>query len=107
MHASCVPLKLLTEMKMNKIILSAALAGVMAASVGGVAVAEDVMGGMAGKEKCYGIAKAGKNDCKAANGSHSCAGQATKDNDANEFKMVAKGECEKAGGKLEAPKAAE
>ena len=29
-----------------------------------------------GKEKCYGIAKAGKNDCAAANGSHSCAGQA-------------------------------
>jgi uncharacterized membrane protein len=52
------------------------------------------------KEKCYGIAKAGKNDCKSANGSHNCAGHAKTDNDANEWKFVAKGECEKAGGKV-------
>ena len=25
-------------------------------------------------EKCYGVAKAGKNDCSSKNGSHSCAG---------------------------------
>src|SRR3954468_18032814 len=27
-----------------------------------------------GKEKCYGIAKAGENGCAAANGSHACGG---------------------------------
>ena len=51
------------------------------------------------KEKCYGIAKAGKNDCATADGSHSCAGQAKVDNGANEWKYVAKGTCEKEGGK--------
>ena len=47
-------------------------------------------------EKCYGIAKAGQNDCAA--GAHSCAGQAKADNDANDWKYVAKGSCEKMGG---------
>ena len=45
------------------------------------------------KEKCYGIAKAGQNDCAAANGTHSCAGQAKADNAPTEWKYVAKGTC--------------
>lgn len=57
------------------------------------------------KEKCFGVAKAGQNDCASASGSHSCAGQAKKDNDPNEWKYVAKGTCEKMGGKLSAKKA--
>ncbi|UTY55946.1 MULTISPECIES: DUF2282 domain-containing protein [unclassified Massilia] len=55
------------------------------------------------KEKCYGIVKAGQNDCASANGSHSCAGQAKADNGAAEWKYVAKGTCEKAGGKTAPP----
>jgi len=55
------------------------------------------------KEKCYGVAKAGKNDCASANGTHSCAGQSKKDNDPNAWKYVAKGTCEKMGGKTTAP----
>ncbi|WP_157669782.1 DUF2282 domain-containing protein [Chitinibacter sp. SCUT-21] len=43
------------------------------------------------KEKCFGVAKAGANDC-AANG-HSCAGMAKKDRDGKEWKLVAKGSC--------------
>ncbi|MDY7576041.1 DUF2282 domain-containing protein [Actimicrobium sp. CCI2.3] len=58
----------------------------------------------AGKEKCFGISKAGQNDCASVTGSHSCAGQAKKDMDASEWKYVAKGTCEKAGGKLTVPK---
>ncbi|NJD32202.1 MAG: DUF2282 domain-containing protein [Gammaproteobacteria bacterium] len=54
------------------------------------------------KDKCYGVAKAGKNDC-AGNG-HSCAGQAKKDNDPNEWVHMPKADCEKMGGKTEAPK---
>ena len=83
---------------MNKVILSAAFAGVMAAALAANA-ATDMADGAA-KEKCYGIAKAGKNDCKSANGSHGCAGRATQDNDANEWKFVGKGMCEKSGCKL-------
>jgi uncharacterized membrane protein len=54
------------------------------------------------KEKCYGVAKAGQNDC-AANG-HACAGQSKVDNHPGEWKHVPKGECEKMGGSLQAGK---
>jgi uncharacterized membrane protein len=47
----------------------------------------------AGSEKCYGIAKASRNDCAA--GAHSCAGQATKDNDKASFVYLPKGACAK------------
>jgi uncharacterized membrane protein len=50
------------------------------------------------KEKCAGVAEAGKNDCAAND--HSCAGQAKTDKDPNEWKLVPKGECEKMGGKV-------
>lgn len=93
---------------MNQSMLTAALAGVLLTGLAAPAFAnegamEGKMKAMAAKEKCYGIAKAGKNDCKTASGSHSCAGQATKDNDPNEWKMVDAGACEKDGGKLTAP----
>ena len=58
----------------------------------------------ANKEKCYGIAKAGANDCASATGSHSCAGTATKDNDKGDWKYVEKGTCDKMGGSMMAPK---
>jgi uncharacterized membrane protein len=45
------------------------------------------------KEKCYGIVKAGQNDCANLSGSHSCAGQSKTEMDANEWKYVAKGTC--------------
>jgi uncharacterized membrane protein len=45
------------------------------------------------KEKCYGIAKAGQNDCANISGSHSCAGQSKVDMDKAEWKYVAKGTC--------------
>lgn len=57
-------------------------------------------------EKCFGVAKAGQNDCAVANGAHTCAGQASADRDANEWKFVAKGTCKKIGGSLAAPKPA-
>ena len=53
------------------------------------------------KEKCYGIAKAGQNDCGTA--THTCAGLAKKDNAPDEWKYVPKGTCEKAGGKTKPP----
>ena len=56
------------------------------------------------KEKCFGIAKAGQNDCANASGAHSCAGQSKVDMDKGEWKYVAKGTCEKMNGSLMAPK---
>ena len=52
------------------------------------------------KVKCYGIAKAGKNDCATA--SHGCAGAAKTDNDPAEWKFAPKAECEQQGGTIEA-----
>ena len=51
------------------------------------------------QEKCYCIAKAGRNDC--ANYSHSCAGLATKDFDCSEWMYVASGSCKEVGGMVE------
>ena len=45
------------------------------------------------KEKCYGIAVAGQNDCANLSGTHSCAGQSKVASDVNEWKYVAKGTC--------------
>ena len=45
------------------------------------------------KEKCFGMAKAGQNDCASVNGAHSCAGQSKVDMDKMEWKYVAKGSC--------------
>lgn len=45
------------------------------------------------KEKCYGIAKAGENDCKAGAGT-SCQGSSTTDYQGNAWTFVDKGTCE-------------
>jgi len=44
-------------------------------------------------ERCYGVAKAGKNDC-AANG-HACAGQSKTNADAKEWVKVPAGTCDR------------
>ena len=80
-------------MNLKNLALAAAVGSLVSMGVTSTAFA----GEKADKEKCYGVAKAGKNDC-AANG-HSCAGQSKVDNDPTEWKYVPKGECEKLGGK--------
>ena len=55
-----------------------------------------------GKVKCYGIAKAGENDCANKAGTHSCAGQATVDYDGGEWKIAKSASaCSEEGGKTE------
>ena len=50
-------------------------------------------------EKCYGVVKAGKNDC--AGPAHACAGQAKADSGGKEFVTLPKGTCARlAGGSL-------
>lgn len=82
----------------NKTLIAVALAGMLGSTM--AMAAEPVK-----MEKCYGVAKAGQNDCATKNGSHSCAGQSKKDMDMNDWKKVPAGTCEKMGGKMEAPKA--
>lgn len=43
-------------------------------------------------EKCYGVARAGQNDCAAGPGT-SCAGTSTRDYQGNAWKLVPKGTC--------------
>jgi uncharacterized membrane protein len=78
-------------------ILAAAISSLFALSTTALA-ADD-----ANSEKCYGVAKAGKNDC--AGGAHACAGQSSKDKSAKEFIKLPKGTCERiVGGSLTAGK---
>jgi len=70
-------------------------AGIMVMSVAATPATADQSGTF---EKCYGIAKAGTNNCAGAN--HSCAGQATHDNDPTEWLYEPVGTCQKLGGKL-------
>jgi uncharacterized membrane protein len=85
----------------RKALLIAALGSVLALNVAQAMDGMDGKDAKGAKEKCYGIAKAGKNDC-GANG-HSCAGQAAKDGDGKEWIHVPKGTCEKiVGGSLTA-----
>ena len=71
-----------------RLVLSSALASALALGLVGTVAAQEK-----GKEKCYGIAKAGSNDCGNLAGTHTCAGQSKVDNDPGEWKYVAKGTC--------------
>ena len=77
----------------QRLIVSSALASALALGLIGNVTAQDKA-----KEQCYGIAKAGQNDCANLSGSHSCAGQAKVDADPGEWKYVAKGTCKEMKG---------
>jgi uncharacterized membrane protein len=81
-------------------ILAAAIGG-LAALAGPSAFAADDAKAAAATEKCYGVAKAGQNEC--AGPAHSCQGQSKKDGDAREWVKLPKGTCAKlVGGSLTA-----
>jgi len=81
--------------------LNTLIAGAFAVSmVGAVSHAAFAAEGM-DKEKCYGVVKAGHNDCKSMNKSHSCAGHSTMSGFGGDFVALPKGVCEKLfGGSL-------
>ncbi len=84
----------------NKILLSSAFA-LAVAGIGGAEATDGKMGKDMGKEKCFGVAKAGQNDC-ASGGNNSCAGTSTIDGDSAAFIALNKGVCDKlVGGSLE------
>ncbi|MGR9108118.1 MAG: BufA1 family periplasmic bufferin-type metallophore [Gammaproteobacteria bacterium] len=80
-------------MKDSKALAAAAVAGLFAMTLAPNASAEDK------PEKCYGIVKAQKNDCKTASGS--CAGSVEQDAQADAWIYLPQGTCEKIiGGSL-------
>lgn len=84
---------------MKKQLLAATVFAAMA-SVSAANAADDAK--KVEREKCYGVAKAEKNDCSAKDGSSSCAGQAKKDSDPNNWVYVPKGLCDKLAGGVKA-----
>ena len=80
----------------------AAISGLLA--IGAAAFATPVFAADSpDQEKCYGVSKAGKNDCAGA--AHACAGQSKTSADAKEFIQLPKGTCERLnGGSLTAKK---
>ena len=82
----------------SKTLVTSALASVFA--LGLVAIASQATAAEEkSAEKCYGIVKAGKNDCQT--NAHACAGQASKDGQGDSWIYVPKGSCEKiVGGSL-------
>ncbi len=80
-------------MSNSKMVVGSALAGLLALSMTNAAFAEEK------PEKCYGIVKAGKNDCQTS--THACSGQSTRDRDPESWIYLPAGTCEKiAGGSL-------
>lgn len=87
-------------MSMKKMIASGVVAGAVAMAATGL-VADDADAAPKSKEKCYGVVKAGHNDCGNASGTHSCMGQAKVDGDGGEWIALPKGICERiVGGSL-------
>jgi uncharacterized membrane protein len=75
----------------SRVAIAAALAAALS-----LPVAAQAQGNV---EKCYGIAKAGRNDCQTAKSS--CAGTSKKDGQTDAWVAVPKGACEKiVGGSL-------
>lgn len=84
-------------MKSKTLVVNSAIAGLLALGMAGVA--QDAEAGKKKMEKCYGIVKAGQNDCQTANSA--CAGTAEKDGKPDAFIALPKGSCEKiVGGSL-------
>lgn len=79
---------------MSQNISRQASAAALALALGAALVAAPAVAADAAKEKCYGVAMKGKNDCKAGAGT-SCAGTSTKDYQGNAWNYVPAGTCEK------------
>jgi uncharacterized membrane protein len=90
--------------KAAQLLVASAVAAALA-----MPLASSAQGGPAPKpkfeaEKCYGIVKAGKNDCQTANSS--CAGTSKRDRQADAWIYMPAGSCEKLVGGATQPKKA-
>ena len=80
----------------TRLFLTSALASALAIGLAGPAAAQ-----ARAKEKCFGIVKAGQNDCANLSGSHSCAGQSKVEKGVDEFRYVPTGTCKELKGSTE------
>lgn len=81
-------------------VIKSTVAGILAVGAG-IAVQNALAGvpnAPANWEKCYGVSKAGKNDCGASDGSHRCGGMAKEDDMETEWIWVPEGTCLKLTG---------
>jgi uncharacterized membrane protein len=89
-------------MDRTKLLVASALAAALAMPL--VSVAGPAPKPSFEAEKCYGLVKAGKNDCQTANSS--CAGTSRRDSQGDAWVYMPKGSCEKlVGGSLQPKKA--
>lgn len=87
-------------MKSRNMLLSTAIGTLLAVGMASVSAQAADEGAT---EKCYGVAKAGKNDC--AGKGHACAGQSKTTADGGEFVKLPKGTCDRLVGGSTTPKA--
>ena len=88
---------------MKKTLLSTGvIATAVTMAVASVMAPSDAHAVKKGKEKCYGVVKAGQNGCGDSEGKHSCEGQAPEDGLSTEWIALPKGVCDKiVGGSTE------
>jgi uncharacterized membrane protein len=83
----------------RRLIIATALTTLATGTLATTATAAPVC---AEQERCYGVSKAGKNDC--ATSTTACVGSAKQDYQKDAWLYVPKGTCDKLGGTASAPK---
>ena len=86
----------------HRLVVSSALASALAFGLVGNVAAQMAQDPGKGHEKCFGISKAGQNDCANQAGTHSCAGQSKADLSLDDWKYVPAGTCGAMKGKTAA-----
>lgn len=85
---------MLSNTRITALTLGAAVAGALSLA----AIAAPANAAEGEKVKCYGVAKAGENDCANKAAGHSCATQSKVNYSGQDFKAMAKDACMAAGG---------
>jgi uncharacterized membrane protein len=87
-------------MKKTQLVVASAMAAALALPLGARGQSGPAPKPKFDAEKCYGVAKAGKNDCQTANSS--CAGTSRRDGQKDAWLYVPAGTCSKlVGGNLQ------
>ena len=88
-------------MTIKKAVTNSMVGGAVALAIAGISASDAKAEHHENMEKCYGVAKAGHNDCGVADGKHSCQHEATVDSSGHEWVALPKGVCDKlVGGSL-------
>jgi uncharacterized membrane protein len=83
---------------LSRLVLAAAGAACLVTSP---SQGQDQSKAVKGKEKCFGVAKAGENGCQSMSGAHTCGGCSLVDYSGENWKWVPMGTCMKMGGQLQ------